>query len=420
MKSPKEDLPNLAMLGSQIEISDSFPSWPIFDDRELNAIESVVKSGDWWSNNTIIEEFETAFSNFQEVQYTLSLTNGTQAIELVLRALRIGPGDEVIIPAYTCIATAAAVFMAGATPVLADIKVETITLDPESFRKAITSRTRAVILVHLAGVVGPIDEMLRIAERNKILVIEDCAHAHGAQSNGQKVGNFGIAGTFSFQASKTMTSGEGGAIVTNSEALYKRCWSLRNLGRLPGKPINHHYLIGSNFRITPFQAAILKVQLQRSIEQIPLRLANARALDNHFREIDGIEPQYRAPQDSAPGYLYIFHYQSKSFNNLSRALFVKALNAEGIPCSEASYPAIHHSHAFKQNALEYDDKLLTYDHENHHFNKSSSVKFISAEYVEEKSVWLPHRVLLGSSEQMKTISDAVRRIKKYSHVLADN
>lgn len=382
----------LAILGGNKTILDSFPSCPIFDEREFIAVKKVLESGQWWSDNNIIEEFEREFADFQQTKYALTCTNGTHAIELVLRALDIGAGDEVIVPAYTFIATVAAVSMVGASPILADISKDTMTLNVDSFLESISSRTKAIILVHLAGIIGNIDEILSIAKEKQIAVIEDCAHAHGSALNDRMVGNFGIAGTFSFQASKTITSGEGGAIVTNDKSLYQKCWALRNHGCSPQQPANHHLLPGSNFRLTPFQAAILRVQLQRFKEQAKLRINNANLLDKYLSHIDGIVPQYRSPAERTPGYIYIFYYQPEAFGNLSRDQFVKALRAEGVPCVKASYKAIHHSDAYRANAIK---------------------QFPNAEVVGQTTVWLPHQVLLGDAIQIQEIAEAISKIQQY-------
>ena len=281
-------------------------------------------------------------------------------------------------------------------------------------------RTKAIIYVHLAGVAGSIDSILKIAQDSQLFVVEDCAHAHGAESRGRRVGSLGIAGAFSFQGSKTVTSGEGGAIVTNDEMLYQKCWSLRNCGRLQGRPKYQHYELGSNYRITPFQAAILQVQLQRLAEQIKRRLENAQVLDQGLSQIEGITPQYRNPQDSAPGYLYIFYYQPEAFNNLSRSNFVKALQAEGIPCTEAAYPAIHHTCLFRKRLGRVNSQQTKHTQNTvagRPLTQYAKLSLPNSERVAKETVWLPHQALLGNQAQIQAITVAIRKIQAYSSQL---
>ncbi|WP_299489559.1 DegT/DnrJ/EryC1/StrS family aminotransferase [Acaryochloris sp. IP29b_bin.137] len=404
----------LALFGGTPVLQSTFPSWPVFDQREVESVVNVVNSGDWWMTNPAIADFESAFAKFQGSKYALSLTNGTHTLETILRALGIGPGDEVIVPAYTFIATASSVLMAGATPVLADVCIDTMTLDPERFSEAITSRTRAVITVHLGGVVGPVDDILRIAKAKKIFVVEDCAHAHGCASRGRQTGSLGIAGSFSFQSSKTMTSGEGGAIVTRDKSLFEKCWSLYNCGRKYKANFNEYQVLGSNYRMTPFQAAILAIQLQRMEEQSPVRLQSIQCLEEGLKDIEGITPQYRDPLDSAPGYLYSFYYDSKAFNGLSRSLFLKALSAEGIPCNAANYPAIHQTPLFRNRIFGAGGKAIKSDSTGQTLPDYASMSLPNAENIQETVVSLPHQVMLGELEQVQKAVEAIHKIQTHA------
>lgn len=213
---------------------------------------------------------------------------------------------------------------------------------------------------------------------------------------GQRLGSFGIAGSFSFQASKTLTAGEGGAIVTSDKALFERCSSLRDCGRLQGRPVYEHYHLGSNYRMTPMQAALLKVQLERLIKQVLKRIENARSLDTSLATIPGIVPQYRDPQDTAPGYLYVFYYQPDEFAGLSRQEFVQALQAEGILCQEAGYPAIHKTALFKDRGWGKKEALF------------------NSERAASETVWLPHRLLLSEPQQLTAVAEAIKKLQLYS------
>jgi dTDP-4-amino-4,6-dideoxygalactose transaminase len=400
----------LAFFGGEPVIQNPFPKWPIFDRREVDSVSKVVESGQWWMDNPVIARFEQNFADFQGSKYALSVTNGTHTLEIILRALGIEPGDEVIVPAYTFIASATVVLMLGATPILVDVQSDTMTLDPEKFRLAITPRTKAVITVHLAGVTGALDEILSIAQKHKIFVVEDCAHAHGSESRGRRVGSLGIAGSFSFQASKTMTSGEGGAIVTNNQSLFEKCWSLYNCGR-KYLDFNEYNTLGSNYRMTPFQAAILEIQLQRMEEQIPHRLHNIQCLDSELKQIEGVTPQYRDPQDSAPGYLYCFYYDPSAFNGLKRSFFLKSLVAEGVPCNAATYPAIHRTPLFRNRTFCSSGKSMSHDFGNHPFPDYASLSLPNAERIQDSAVFIPHQVLLGDTKQIEGIIEAIQKIQ---------
>ncbi|MGA7932843.1 MAG: DegT/DnrJ/EryC1/StrS family aminotransferase [Kovacikia sp.] len=407
----------LALLGGHPVIETSFPHWPIFDQSEIEAVQSVVHSGHWGGTNPVIVTLESAFATFQGTRHALAVTNGSQTMEIILRALGIGPGDEVIVPAYTFIATATAVLMTGATPIIVDINADTITLDPEAFRAAITPRTKAVMPVHIAGVTGLIDQILTIAREHHIAVIEDCAHAHGAESNGRRTGSLGIAGSFSFQGGKVVTAGEGGMIVTNDTPLYEKCWSLREEGRSYSSSTPDIRQVGSNYRLTAFQAAIAQVQLQRFTTQIPQRLNSIEILDKGLSQIPGITPQYRAPKDKAPGYLYLFYYDSEAFNGLPPHLFMKALQAEGVPCGRSGYPPMHKTPLFQNRAFGAGGGCLTQDRKGDYLPDYASLSLPNVERVAREVVCLPHTTLLGTPDQIQGIVEAIHKIQKQSYTL---
>ncbi|MDJ0842759.1 DegT/DnrJ/EryC1/StrS family aminotransferase [Crocosphaera sp.] len=385
----------LALLGGTPTIETPFPQWPIFGKSEQEAILPILNSGQWDKDNPIVKNIEQEFAHFQGCKYGLVVTNGTHSLEIILRGLGIGYGDEVIVPDYTFVATASAVIMVGAKPILVDVCSQTMTLDPAEFEKAISPKTKAVMVVHLGGIIGHIDDILRIAKKYEISVIEDAAHAHGSTIKGKLAGSLGIAGSFSFQTSKTLTSGEGGAIVTNNKKLFEKCWTLVNCGRKLEKSSGKYYEAGSNCRMTAFQAAILSSQLKRFKTQIPQRLYNIKILDDALSQIEGITPQYRPIENNAPGYLYIFYYDTKAFNNLHRRLFVEALKAEGIPSSISAFPPLHQTGIFKKQEL----------------------KFPNTEQIASKTVWIPHPVLLGNQQQIEGIIKAIQKIQDHSKKL---
>jgi 3-amino-5-hydroxybenzoate synthase len=293
-------------------------------------------------------------------------------------------------------------------PVLVDVDPETYCIDPAAIEAAITPRTRAIIPVHMAGHAANMDAILAIAERHDLAVLEDAAHAHGAEWNGWRVGALGTAGIFSFQAGKLMTAGEGGLILSNDAAFMERCFLFASCGRPKTDRTYQHSLLGSNSRISELQAAVLRVQLARLDEQIARRGPNAALLDRLLGEIPGIVPQGRDPRATRdPHYMYMFRYDPAAFGGLPRQDFVDALIAEGVPAFVA-YPAIHrtpmfHKHAFSPRWRKDDPLLPDY----------SRVHCPAAEEIGDSVVWLHHRVMLGDEQDVVELVDAVAKIQAH-------
>jgi len=270
-------------------------------------------------------------------------------------ALGIGPGDEVIVPDFTFVATASAVLFAGALPVLVDVTPDTYCIDPDLVEAAITGRTRAIIAVHMGGHPADLDRLAQIAKRHNLALVEDSSHAHGSEWKGRRVGAIGDIGTFSFQQSKLMTAGEGGIIVTNDPELEKRARSVHDCGRMPGEWFYSHFIYGSNYRLSEWQGAILSQQLKRADQLAAIRVRNAAFLDQALLQIEGITPQREDPRVTCNGhYAYIFHYDRAAFGGLPTEKFIQAFNAEGIP-TQASYPPLHDLDVFKSG--EYRKRL---------------------------------------------------------------
>ena len=282
----------LALFGGSKTKQKPFPLWPQYDDNERRALEEVLESRVWWRTpGTKTLEFEKAFAEYHNASHGIAVTNGTAALEVAMAALDIGPGDEVIVPDFTFIATASAVLFANALPVLVDVDAETYCLDPGLTEAAITPRTKAVIAVHMGGHPADLDRLSAIVKNRGLHLIEDSAHAHGSEWRGKKIGTFGKAGTFSFQSSKLMTAGEGGIIISNDDVFERQARSVHDCGRMPGEWFYSHFIYGSNYRLSEWQGAVLKVQLGRLEEQTLHRHRNGRLLDKLFAEILGITPQ---------------------------------------------------------------------------------------------------------------------------------
>src|SRR5438477_467141 len=332
----------LALFGGRKAKGKPFPEWPIYDDKERRALMEVLESRIWWRTpGTKTLEFERAFATFHGARHGVAVTNGTAALEVTMAALDIGPGDEVIVPDFTFIATASAVLFANALPVLVDVDPITYCLDPELTEAAITPRTKAIIAVHMGGHPADLDRLGQLAQKHGLHLIEDSAHAHGSEWRGKKIGTFGKAGTFSFQSSKLMTAGEGGIIISNDDVFERQARSVHDCGRMPGEWFYSHFIYGSNYRLSEWQGAILNVQLSRLDEQTKIRHKNSRLLDRLLSEIPGITPQKLDERCTRNGqYAYIFHFNKKQFAGVSTDRFIEAMNAEGIP-NQASYPPLH-------------------------------------------------------------------------------
>ncbi|MGD0227640.1 MAG: DegT/DnrJ/EryC1/StrS family aminotransferase [Terriglobia bacterium] len=363
-----------------------------------------------------VAEFQEAFARFQGARYGIACASGTAAIEVALKGLGVGPGDEVIVPAYTFIATASPVLMVNAVPVFADIDYETWNIDPGRVEEAITPRTKAIIPVHFAGQAADMDSLLDIAKRHNLHIVEDAAHGHGASWNGKGLGSIGRAGTFSFQASKNMTAGEGGLITTNDQDLAEICESYIWGGRKIGRPWYEHYRLGWNYRMTEFQGATLFQQLRRLAAQNVRRAENARYLDEGLRRIPGIyPPKIRNFVTKHSYHLYMFHFNEEEFG-ITREDFLVALAAEGILCTGGYGHPIYKNPMFLLQDFYPRGCPLTCDHYRHSIDYASFEALCpNAERACREAVWLEHRQLLAEREDMDDIVCTIEKV--YEHRL---
>ncbi|MCX7846728.1 MAG: DegT/DnrJ/EryC1/StrS family aminotransferase [bacterium] len=323
-------MPSLALLGGPPACTVNWPTWPVWDDSERRALLDVLDSGKWWYGARV-QQFERAFAAFHDAEFGITTTSGTTALETALLALGIGAGDEVIVPPYTFLATASAVLRVNAVPVFADIQPHTLCLDPDDVERKISPKTKAIIPVHLAGHVADMDRFSTIARQHNLYVIEDACHAWGSQWRGKGVGALGDCGVFSFQASKNITSAEGGIILTNNAELARECRSYVNCGRREGKPWYEHFLLGSNLRMTEFQAALLLAQLSRLPAQNERRAANAQRLFDGLRDLPALRLIQNDPRITRRAYHFFPFRLDLAALQVSRARFKDALAAEGVP-----------------------------------------------------------------------------------------
>ena len=400
---------------NQNNIREKYPEWPQFDDEDIQAVVDVIKSGKWWigAPSTHIGEqswlFQDEFAKFQEAKYVFACTNGTHAIEISLAALDVGLGDEVIVPVTSFVATATAVIAVNAVPIFCDVEDKTFNIDPDKIEALITKRTKAIVAVHLGGMPGEIDKIVEIAKKNNLVVVEDCAHSHGSRYKGKRLGNWGDCGTFSMQASKILTSGEGGAITCNDNEVAKKIYAYLDAGRKEGEYFYDHFSYGSNFRIPELCAALLRTQLKKFPALHKKRNENGIYLRNILNEIDGITCQCRSEDvDESGYYVYPVKFDPAKFNGITRAEFYKFLNSRGIPTDDL-YPPMHNLGLFKNIKLK---KGIDYSKANWGGDKSDDKYWPVAVDIFNTTFEFPQELLLGTKKQMHFIAESIKELKK--------
>ncbi len=386
--------------------------WPIFDQTERDNLLEVLESGRWWrgggdAETSRVAQFEQAFADFHDAKHGVALTNGTQAIECALKALDIRPGDEVICPAATFVATATACILVNAIPIIVDIDPANYQIDPAAVEAAITERTVGIAPVHYGGYPADMAALREIAERHGLWIIEDAAHAHGSTWNGHGCGSIGDIGCFSLQMGKTLTAGEGGICLTSDEDLAQKLFSFHHIGRFEGRPFYEHHIVASNLRMTEFQAAVLLGGLGRLEEQAETRDRNARHLEAGLREIEGVAPIERADWVTRWNfYFYHFKFNSEEFGGISRQQFGEALAAEGLSVGTGHLAPIQ------------KNPLFTKRHWGPAcFGDNDPPDYASAHTPEcdrihaEEGVSLTHRLFLGGTEDMDLMLGAIAKIR---------
>jgi dTDP-4-amino-4,6-dideoxygalactose transaminase len=397
----------LALHGGTPAARRNWPTWPIWDDAERHGLRDVLDSGNWWFGDRI-KQFEEAYAAFHQVKFGVSCTNGTTAIEMALRAIGVLPGDEVIVPAYSFVATASAVVTVGAIPIFADIEADTLCIDPQDVARKVTPRTRAIVPVHVAGRFANMDGLMPIAAKHGLAILEDAAHAWGSLFDGKGPGTIGRCATFSFQVSKNITAGEGGILLTNEESLADLCRSYTHCGRRKGSNWYDHDYLGTNARMTEFQAAILLAQLGRLESQTLRRQRSAAMLDERLSKLPGIGLIRAEPRMTRRSYhMYIFRLNEQELG-VSRDRFIDALNAEGVPASRGWYHPLYANGVFQNTTTERPHGIIAplagcgVDYRD--------VRCPVTEQVCRDSVWIPQNVLLAPDDDIRAAADAIEKV----------
>jgi perosamine synthetase len=413
--SRAQDSDRLALHGgTPVRTADS-PSFPIFGESEEQGLLEALRSGTWIrASGKIVKRFEESFAEKMGAKYCLATSSGTGALLTALTALDVQAGDEVILPPYTFVACANVILMRGALPVFVDIDPETFQLDVSRVEDALTERTRCLMPVHIGGAPVEMDALRAVAEKHRLPIVEDACQAHGGQWNGQLLGTLAEAGCFSFQASKNINCGEGGAILFQDRDLYERCVAFHANGRRPANARGSElgYQAGFKLTMTEFQGGVISAQLDRLEPLAQQRDENAKYLTELLEDIPGIEParQYSGCTRNA-WHLFMMRYHSEHFENASRARFLRALSAEGVPTSSGYRPLNKEpyvaetlkSRGFRR--LFSDERLAEWREKN---------QCPANDQLCEEAFWLTQRYLLGTRQDMEQIAEAIRKVQRHA------
>ena len=401
----------LALLGGKALRAKPFPHWPIWDPQaDEERVLAVLRSG-VWSRAKVVSEFEAKYAELLGARRCLATTNGTNALQTALHALGIGVGDEVLVGPYTFIASINVILLSGALPVMVDTDRETFQVNPDKMEAKITKNTKAILPVHILGLPANMDKVMAVARKHNLIVVEDACQAWLAEWRGKKCGTIGDLGCFSFQNSKHLTCGEGGAVVGNDDATMDICHSYHNFGRPYGETmlsLSGWIRLGGKCRMTEFQAAILLAQMKRLEAQTQRRGENAAYLTSRIGRIPGIIPvKLNDGVTRAAYHIYPFRYDQERFGGVPRDKFIKALRAEGISCS-SGYGPINKDPFFEQTLSSpnfqkmYSKARLDFCREQNHCPDNDKLC--------REAVWFYQNVLLGTKADMDDIADAMEKV----------
>lgn len=370
------------------------PAWPQYGEEEREGLIRALEQGQWWRmGGSEVDSFEREFAEFHGAEYALAVTNGTHALELALQVLGVGPGTEVIVPAFTFISSSQAAQRLGAVAVPVDVDPETYCLDVAATEAAITERTRAVMPVHMAGHFPDMDALEKLAADRGIAVLQDAAHGQGGRWRDRGYGELGSVAAFSFQNGKLMTAGEGGLVLFPNRELYEEAFLRHSCGRPATDRRYLHRTSGSNFRMNEFSAAVLRAQLRRYPEQLATRAQRAPLLNSLLARIPGVVPQKHDPRvTSHPHYMAMFRIPG--ITEEKRNELVDALIAAGLPAFIA-FRAIYRSDGFWETGA--PEETL----------ERIAARCPNTEAINDDAIWLHHRTLLASEEQIHRVAETV-------------
>lgn len=385
--------------------------WPPVDEQTAEKMRELYLSREWSFHSPAEKEFAARFADYHDANHGVFMANGTVTLQCALAALGVGEGDEVIVPALTWMATAMAAHYLGATPVFVDVEPSTLCLDPAQLKDAITSRTRAVIPVHLYGSMADMEEMLAICRPRDIHVVEDCAHMQGGRWNGRGVGSWGDVGSFSLQQSKTLSCGEGGICITNDEDLADRMFRLKHIGYAPdsdqGRPSGAPPadLACHNFRATAFQALIVNEQLKSLPERIERYEMSAQRITERLRDVPGVRVQSRGRQADPQGYYgFVFIFDEEPCAHLPRNTIVEALKAEGLKTGGSYGPVYDH---------------VLFNLPDHCYRVHGGRCEVAEHTATDRAVLLPHHWLGSDEETINAIGEIIAKVASHAEKLRD-
>ena len=399
----------LAVTGGKPVRTKPFPVWPQVTAHDARAVATAVEDTYWGIRGPRTAAFEAEFAAYVGARHGIACTNGTAALNVCLLAGGIEAGDEVIVPAYTFIATAEAAIWSNATPVFADIDPDTFNLDPDAAAVAVTGKTRAVIPVHFGGIAAAMPRFNALGRKHRLTVIEDACHAHGAELRGRRCGSLGHMAAFSFQSSKNLTAGEGGFISTSRRRLNDLARAFIHIGRLPNARWYEHAVPGGNFRISNIQTALLLSQMRGLDRQTTRRDRNGLHLAREMAAIEGIVPQKRGREITRCSYhIFLFRVDAERFP-VTRDRFIQALRAEGIPCVPGYEIPLYRQFVF----LAKDFAPFAADARKRRDVDYGKVHLPVTERLCREGVWLTQSVLLGTKRDMADIVRAVKKVRDH-------
>lgn len=412
-----------AILGGPPAHAGGFSAWPIYDQTEEKALLETLRSGRWFrGSGTAVAKFEDAFAQLTGAKYCVATSCGTTALTAALGALDLGPGDEVILGPYTFVATYNVITLHHALPIFVDTDPESFQIDASRVEAAITPQTRALLPVHIAGSPADLDRLTEVGLKHGIPVVEDACQAHLAEWRGKSVGRWGVGGCFSFQASKNLNSGEGGAILTDDLEFAESCFRFQGQGRgrrhAPADarpaPLGTR---AANLRLGEFQGSLLQAQMTRLVAQSQRRTENAAYLSQLLREIPGIQPaKLHEGTTRSAFHLYMLRYDKTRFEGLERSRFLEALGREGVPAS-SGYGMMNRD-AYVLDLAKNRHYLKVYGEARMNQWREQTQHCPQNDQVCAQAVWFTQNMLLGPRSDMDQIAEAIRKIQRHAGEIA--